>query len=228
MCKLTGLFPLAGILACAYLLKESEKTPQLSQHSRKYISKGYHSLGLKQYLVLSTRGHHPLWTSVITIRKPILETSGYFPEGVVNCEDMDLWLRIMAQTELAWSPYIGATYFDDTVNKLTKHNTHNIYDLRPTFERLIESYRGTPTAHLLKKHKNYYIVLKVIPKIKDGEKAILGDFSGIYVGASPWLSFEALLLLILPVAISNMLLYLRRAVRIRFLGFFQERLENRP
>ena len=213
MHRLSEMYQSSGILACAHIVEGNSTLFSLSPYSRRYIGKGHHSLPLEQYLKLSIKGLHPLWTSVITVKKTIFEKTGVFPEGVVNSEDIDLWLRIMAETTLAWSPYIGATYFYNTVNKLTKHNLHNNYDLGPTFEKLIEEQDDARLVRLLKKHKNFYIVLKNVPKIKNGIKLKHGDLFGISFIASPWLSLEAFLLLVLPVKISKLLLDIRRTVK---------------
>lgn len=82
--------------------------------------RGPHRIGYVSYLRHTRKNASPLWTSVTVARKALLQRVGGFPEG--RCRtggDVDLWLRIAAVTPIAWSPYVGAAYYRDSVNMVT-------------------------------------------------------------------------------------------------------------
>jgi succinoglycan biosynthesis protein ExoO len=67
------------------------------------------------------RNRCPVWTSVVAVRRGILFDVGMFPDQrCTRGGDVDTWLRVMAKTNLAWSPEVGAIYHRDADNMVTK------------------------------------------------------------------------------------------------------------
>ena len=65
----------------------------------------------------SMLGQPPVWTSAAVIPRHIFEVSGYFREGEVLAEDVDMWCRIALKFQVTFSTRICATYFLDAENR---------------------------------------------------------------------------------------------------------------
>ena len=209
---LMGQFPQAGILACAYR-QVDQGVARLSTFTQWTRHRGRQELDFQGYLKHYTQGRQPVWTSVTTVKRTVFHNSGLFPDGVVNGEDTDLWFRIVAETTLAWSPYLGATYFDNTVNKLTKFNLQNHYSLIPTLKTLISRPQHKALLPLLRKASNQSCLYNNLPRVKGGEPVGWEDFAEFYFAVSPLVSAQVFLLIILPNCWSRVLLLVRRGVR---------------
>ncbi len=210
---LIAQFPQAGILACAHWLWD-QRGRHLSLFSRHALRQGHQQLDFRRFLEQYVRGNQPVWTSVTTVQKRTFQTAGLFPDGVVNCEDLDLWFRILAETPLAWSPYVGATYFDNTVNKLTKFNNHNQYNLVPTLKNLMDRPGNKALVPLLKKANNLFFLARNLPRVKNGEQVRWVDFAGFSIATYPIISMQLLLLIVLPNCWALVLLSMRRKARL--------------
>ncbi|GHT69021.1 glycosyl transferase [Bacteroidia bacterium] len=80
----------------------------------------------------------PLVTSnTIVIKKGVFNDVGFFNETLSMGEDLDMWFRIMLKYQLVYSPYIGATYNLDAVNR-TMTYTH--YDGNKEFIKSLQNY----------------------------------------------------------------------------------------
>lgn len=63
----------------------------------------------------------PMWTSASVVRRDVLERAGMFPAG--RCKrggDKETWLRVMAVTNALASPFVGATYYNDVPEQVTR------------------------------------------------------------------------------------------------------------
>lgn len=69
----------------------------------------------------------PMWTSAVVARRSTLIEAGLFPAG--RCErggDKDTWLRLARLAPLVGSAFVGATYFNDVVNQVTRRASLNV------------------------------------------------------------------------------------------------------
>jgi glycosyltransferase involved in cell wall biosynthesis len=69
----------------------------------------------------------PMWTSATVVRRDVLMAAGLFPAA--GCErggDKDLWLRVTRQAPVIGSSFVGATYFNDAVNQVTRRASLNV------------------------------------------------------------------------------------------------------
>lgn len=63
----------------------------------------------------------PMWTSATAIRRDVLMRADMFPAG--RCKrggDKDTWLRVMAHTKAIGCNAVGATYFNDVAEQVTR------------------------------------------------------------------------------------------------------------
>jgi glycosyltransferase involved in cell wall biosynthesis len=65
----------------------------------------------------SALGIPPVCTSATAVPKNVFDKVGYFPLGEKKGEDLDMWLRIALEYPIAFSNYMGATYFLDADNR---------------------------------------------------------------------------------------------------------------
>jgi succinoglycan biosynthesis protein ExoO len=66
----------------------------------------------------------PMWTGAIAIRRAAIHAAGGFPDGkAVRGGDKDLWLRVMRNGRLRYSPVISANFHRDSENKVSKSTT---------------------------------------------------------------------------------------------------------
>jgi succinoglycan biosynthesis protein ExoO len=68
----------------------------------------------------------PMWTSATAIRRDVLIEAGLFPAG--RCKrggDKDTWLRVMARTKAIGSPFVGATYYNNIADQVTRSASVN-------------------------------------------------------------------------------------------------------
>lgn len=83
---------------------------------------GHATLDLDDFLRLwRTLDRCPMWTSSTAIRRDTLMRAGMFPAG--RCKrggDKDTWLRVMTQTKAIASNAVGAIYYNDVADQVTR------------------------------------------------------------------------------------------------------------
>ncbi|ADK83330.1 glycosyl transferase family 2 [Sediminispirochaeta smaragdinae DSM 11293] len=159
-------------------------------YGKKYKKNGKHVIGFLTYMKETCARRSPLWTSVVVVRKELFRRVGMFPEG--RCRrggDSDLWLRIVRNTDVAWSPYIGATYYRNSVNMVT-------HTVKKCMEHCIDSTIGDfllsswnsknyVEYYWLLRLKNHYKRGAVKDKIRGGELS-LNDLSALSFFGNPF------------------------------------------
>jgi len=119
------------------------------------VSEDCRNLSFNEYLLEQVKGRSPVWTSVVCATKKVLIRSGGFPAGKAKRGgDVDTWLRcIEASTGMVWSNHIGAIYYRDSVNMVTKTSKFEAQCERDTVKSLLNKYDGE-TNKLLKQFSN--------------------------------------------------------------------------
>ncbi|WP_020614567.1 glycosyltransferase family 2 protein [Sediminispirochaeta bajacaliforniensis] len=80
-------------------------------------------INLLAYAHYGSQDCNPIHTSAVAVKKELLLDIGGFPEDrCVRGGDRDTWLRLLSCTDFAWSPFLGAVYYRDSVNMVT-HTT---------------------------------------------------------------------------------------------------------
>jgi succinoglycan biosynthesis protein ExoO len=68
----------------------------------------------------------PMWTSAAVARRDVLLEAGLFPAGrCARGGDKDLWLRLGRVAPVIGSAFVGATYFNDAANQVTRRASLN-------------------------------------------------------------------------------------------------------
>lgn len=148
----------------------------------------------------------PMWTSAVGARREALLAAGLFPDG--RCErggDKDTWLRLARVAPVLGSNLVGATYFNDAVNQVTRRATLNT---QPCVCGTIAEwmYGASPEERVLLK-RLYNLEASSYAKWLFGEERLSPSvYRGFYVSENP-VTFLAL------AAASAAPLPLQRAVR---------------
>lgn len=120
-------------------------------------SRGDHLYEYKEFLENSIKNCRPVWTSVATIRRSVIVEAGGFPEsGQMLAEDLDTWLRTMKNSgNAAWSASIGAVYYRDSQNMVTKNTVPKLKNshLVSSINRFLETEDSRDIKVLLKKYR---------------------------------------------------------------------------
>jgi glycosyltransferase involved in cell wall biosynthesis len=101
--------------------------------------KGVQRFNLASYITawLDLR-RSPIHTSSVVIRRSVLEAVGMFPEGpnARRGQDIALWLKCVAHGDAVFKPHVGATYYRESDNMVTKTISAN---MRPVICSVIDS-----------------------------------------------------------------------------------------
>jgi succinoglycan biosynthesis protein ExoO len=100
----------------------SEGKIRLDPYSEAYHPKDEITFSLLDYAQAGSKGYNPIQTSSVLAKRSLLLDIGGFPED--RCKrggDRDTWLRLFIETDMVWTPYIGAVYFRDAVNMVTRN-----------------------------------------------------------------------------------------------------------
>lgn len=151
--KLTEEYPSASVLgAGCYISDPDRKADECMPDSyyRRRKDWGNHLLSFREYLEAESLGLRPLNGSTACIRKDALLVVGGFPEGRANRGgDVDTWLRCIEYAGgIAWSSHIGAIYYKNAVNMVTKTQPFLAEVERDTVRHLLARYHGAMATSL--------------------------------------------------------------------------------
>ena len=166
-------------------------------------------------------GGWPIWTGAVVCRRTVLIEAGLFPED--RCRrggDVDLWLRIMSRTEALSTPHIGATYYRDSVNMVTKteslNSRHCTFD---TIENMIKV-ADPDIATRLRKVYNLQMFNTALNTVGN-EQLSQNVYRGFFVSDNPVKYFLIRLLAALPAVVPKTLRQPSKATRAAYRAIFK-------
>ncbi len=118
---LIGRFPGAGLYSTRYdIVKENRRRTASGfltlNPGRRFLFTNYFRTGFRGSLV---------WTSATVVPKTVLEETGGFLDGAGRGEDLDLWWRIAARRDVAYSRARRAVYHRDADNRSDKNRSRS-------------------------------------------------------------------------------------------------------
>ncbi|MCM8777983.1 MAG: glycosyltransferase [Candidatus Omnitrophica bacterium] len=149
--RLRDKFPSAGGYATAYEEREGDK---IKMPKFWFIPEGDWEGLIPDYFKSCVYGTSPVCTSAVAIPKYVFDMVGYFPEGVKKGGDLDMWARIALRYPVAFSRYIGATYYKDVPGSVVKTYKVEKYRAVDTIEEYLKSNPNMPEKR--KKHIREY------------------------------------------------------------------------
>jgi glycosyltransferase involved in cell wall biosynthesis len=122
MFKLSSLFPEVYFMSCGWDVYENERK-ESNAYFNCYKLKGAHLLSLECYLNNFINKKGSVWSSVACIKKISPVSSNLFPseKQAKRGGDLYAWLKMICHhRKMAWSDHVGAIYFRDSVNMVSK------------------------------------------------------------------------------------------------------------
>ena len=154
--RLRAAFPSAGAYATAYRMRDRGDRVELKSYPGVPEAPWE---GLVPDYFSSVRRTNLIWTSAVAVPKHIFSTVGGFPESAVRGEDIDMWFRIAVRYPIAFSRYVGSTWFRDSTNRLCETVDESPAD--PVILHTILRAMGDPSVgpELLEKLHGYHDAL---------------------------------------------------------------------
>ena len=211
-------FPEASVFSCGWYITGNGGSQHKDPHTLKYAGHGYHTIDFAEYLKRMRNRLAPIWTSVSVMKRSTLLEAGGFPENCMNSEDQDTWLRVSAISPIGWSPFTGAWYHREAVNRTAGRYPEYRCNIVATLDGMYCDTRYRHVRRKIRCYMNRVIVTRMTANARKGN-ANLSDLSNYSFIHSPFLFFQSLLLF-LPKGIVNPLLKIRKAIvnRIKFHG----------
>lgn len=155
MMELSLEFKEASVMGCGCHLYDPEKgntSLETDSFYKKYVKGGARFFSFSQYVENEVKGLRPLNGITACIKKDVLLAVSSFPEGKANRGgDVDTWLRCIEYAQgVAWSNHIGAIYYRDSVNMVTKTQLFLAEVERESIKKLLPKYNGQIASNLKK------------------------------------------------------------------------------
>lgn len=113
--KLKQKYPLAGLYCSAYKVHDS---PSSLIYPKLLGIPGGAWEGIIPNYLYSATGPSPASASSCAAKREVLSAVGGFPSGIGAGEDLATWLAIALRYPVAFSTYVGATYYRDAQNRV--------------------------------------------------------------------------------------------------------------
>jgi len=214
--KLSVEFPQAAVLGCGCEVFDPEKATAYEQDAyyKKNYGRGNHYLSFEDYLTAEVSGTRPLNGITACIKKYILLNADGFPAGKASRGgDVDTWLRCIEKSGgVAWSSHIGAIYYRDSVNMVTRSAWSDASDQRETVNKLLGRYNGN-IAKLLKKHSNKRTISawRLNNHMKDKKNFIVLD--KLYINVEKRKSLFWIIVSLMPSFVFDLIIKIKPAIK---------------
>ena len=201
--------PEASILSSSFKNIYNDNLNSLDDYTLSINSKNIHYVSFEDYLRCESKGLRPICTSVACLKKSVLVDSGLFPEGkMVRGGDVDTWLRTIEKAQgLFWSPHIGAIYFRNSQNMVTKTSWSTPEGTLRTIKVLKEKYRNnSEIMNLLKKFSNMRVLSSWKLNLRSSNKKNFFLIRYLYLSQATYKDLVWILISLLPLNLAAKLL----------------------
>ncbi|MBN7817583.1 glycosyltransferase family A protein [Algoriphagus pacificus] len=129
-------------------------------------------ISLLEFLQQSIQNSPTIWTSVVTVKKELLEKVEMFPAGKCKAGgDIDTWLRLLLKSkEMVFINKILATYQTESVNMVTKvQKSFEIGCIMKTVRSELKVSTDSKLKVLLMQFSNKYLLALIAKSIQAGK-----------------------------------------------------------
>lgn len=157
MYELARQFPEINLLGCGWRTQNNEIKKENSFYKKhKKVGRNF-EIDFDTYLKNCNKIRIPVFTSVICIKTNSFITQNIFPidNEIKQGGDLYAWLKLICYyKKMAWSNHIGAIYFMDSVNKVTKTEKIAIKLYSKEYYNELSKNLNLKEKNLLKKYMN--------------------------------------------------------------------------
>lgn len=137
MVKLMSKFSECGFLTSGWVVSDG-KNEIFNKYFKKNKILDSHTINLINFAEHYISGDLPAWTSVILVKNELAKNI-FLEKGHKKGEDTYAWFKLMQKTHLGYSHHIGAIYYTNSDNKITKNFTSKpdylrVYELKSVLE----------------------------------------------------------------------------------------------
>lgn len=200
-------YPDCNVFACNYEFRDT-KGKVTSTIIRKLPFIGEDGI-LSNYFEVASCSHPPLWTSAVVVKKTAIQEIGGFPLGVSHGEDLLTWANLAVRNKIAYTRRVCSVYClkaDYGVNsKPVNIPQGNIVGEK--LEALLSFPFPPERKKSLKKYIGRWYKIRSHIFLRGGEKknAFFYICRALYFQPEEWQLYVFLLLLMLPVSLTNYL-----------------------
>jgi glycosyltransferase involved in cell wall biosynthesis len=172
MNKLSVLFPEVFIMSCGWETYDKGKK-QKNSYYEYYKSAGRHIITLSSYLNDFLHKKGSICSSVVCLRKRSPIVNDVFPsqKKARRGGDIYAWLKIVCyHKKIAWSDHVGAIYFRDSVNMVTKKEPFSIILVDKQVFKKRSLKLELDEIKLLQKYMNMQMKHSWVGNLLDGNK----------------------------------------------------------
>lgn len=150
-------FPDANIHACGWFVATRDGRLRPNKYGRLHGAKGVHRASLSHYLGNLRRNRPMIHTDTVALRRSSLPDANVFPAnaGLRRGGDGYAWLRVMCRERgLIWSPHLGARYYVDSDNMVTRSVVADVESFSRTLIEELEPGLSASERRLLRRAAN--------------------------------------------------------------------------
>lgn len=121
---------------------------------------GDHIINVESYLKKGLHGERPIHTSVACLKRssPVINDLFIIHPEVKRGGDLYAWLKMICyHREMAWSAHVGAVYYTDAINMVTKTASSTGYLMRPESLNLLSNTLTKTEKRRLQKYFNRWL-----------------------------------------------------------------------
>lgn len=166
MNELASKYPDVYFMSCGWETHNKNNIKQVNSFYKKNANKGSLKISVEGYFKNGIKKSLPVWTSVAIVKRSSPLAIKLFPadSGAKRGGDLHAWLKLICyHKEMVWSNHIGAVYYLESVNMVTKTAKSNFYLWNKSiFDTLSKKLNKQQTKVL----KNYFnrIILPIVMK----------------------------------------------------------------
>lgn len=205
--ELTQKYPECNVFVCNYEFRDAKGkvTPTII---RKLPFTGENGI-LSNYFEVASCSHPPICSISIMVKKKAIQSIGGFPIDITHGEDLLTWARLAIENRIAYSKQVGAIYClkaDYGVNSKPKNIPQGNLVGEELEKLLLSPYLGNRKKELKKYIGRWYKIRSHI-FLRGGEKknAFINILRALYYQPREWKLYIYLILLTLPVSLTNYL-----------------------
>lgn len=159
MYELSVQFPNVFMMGCGWKNKRAEKV-SLDKYYKQHVQDGNHLISVKEYLKKGLHGARPIHTSLACVKRSSSISKELFiihPE-VKRGGDLYAWLKMICyHKRMAWSNHVGASYYLDASNMVTKTAASTAHLMNETHLRKLSEKLNKKESVLLQMYFNRWL-----------------------------------------------------------------------